>query len=44
MKININLIKGATKQYNYQADRSNKHGAKYPYLQVKQLALPSGEF
>jgi len=37
------ISKGTTKQYNYQADRSNKHGAKYPYLQVKQLALPGGD-
>ena len=35
------ISKGTSKQYNYQAERSNKHGAKYPYLQVKQLALPS---
>jgi hypothetical protein len=35
------ISKGTTKQYNYQAERSNKRGASYPYLQVKQLALPS---
>jgi len=44
MKQLESISKGTTKQYNYQAERSNKHGAKYPYLQVKQLALPSGEF
>ncbi len=35
------ISKGTTKQYNYQAERSNKHGTNYPFLQVKQLALPS---
>jgi hypothetical protein len=43
MKQLESISKGTTKQYNYQADRSNKRGAKYPYLQVKQLALPSPE-
>ena len=43
MKQLESLSKGVTKQYNYQADRSNKHGAKYPHLQVKQLALPGSE-
>ena len=34
------ISKGTSKQYNYQAERSNKRGEKYPMLQVKQLALP----
>ncbi len=41
MKQLASISKGATKQYNYQANLSNKRGANYPYLQVKQLALPS---
>jgi hypothetical protein len=35
------ITKGTTRQYNYQAERSNKRGATHPFLQVKQLALPS---
>ena len=38
------ISKGTSKQYNYQAERSNKRGGKYPFLQVKQLALPSSDF
>lgn len=41
MKQLESLSKGATNQYNRQASLSNKRGANYPYLQVKQLALPS---
>lgn len=35
------ISKGTAKQYNYQAERSNKNGAKYQFLQVKQLSLPN---
>jgi len=40
MKQLESISKGTSKQYNYQAERSNKRGAKYPMLRVKQLALP----
>ena len=41
MKQLESISKGTSRQYNYQAERSNKRGATYPFLQVKQLALPS---